>query len=111
MAKIVLFVFFVTALAGTGIVLNSCERATVSAQAAYGASPALPAPNPGLIPTVNIAPAVGWPDGMTPQAASGLAVNEFASGFDHSRWLHELPNGDVLVAESNASAKHDAGPV
>jgi glucose/arabinose dehydrogenase len=46
---------------------------------------------------------------MTPQAASGLAVNQFASGFDHPRWLHVLPNGDVLVAESNAPAEHDTG--
>ncbi len=107
MAKKVLFVCFAIALAGIGITLSSRERATVSAQAGYGASPALPAPNPGLIPTVNIAPAVGWQDGMTPQAASGLAVDQFASGFDHPRWLHVLPNGDVLVAESNAPAEHD----
>ena len=68
----------------------------------------MPAPNPGLIPTVNIAPAVGWQDGATPVAADGFAVNEFAGGFDHPRWLHVLPNGDVLVAESNAPAKPDA---
>ena len=97
------------ALAATGLLLGSCERATVSSEAGYGASPALPAPHPGLIPTVNIAPAVGWPDGLTPQVASGLAVTQFGSGFDHPRWLHVLPNGDVLVAESNAPAQHDAG--
>jgi glucose/arabinose dehydrogenase len=109
MAKNILLACGALALAGSGIVLSSCERATVSTQAGYGASPALPAPNPSLIPTVNIAPAVGWPDGMTPQAASGLTVNEFAGGFDHPRWLHVLPNGDVLVAESNAPDMHDEG--
>ena len=96
-------------MAATGLFLSSCERATVSSEAEFGTSPALPAPNPGLIPTVNIAPAVGWLDGAAPRPASGLAVNQFASGFDHPRWLHELPNGDVLVAESNAPAQHDAG--
>ena len=74
----------------------------------YGARPALPAANPGLIPTVNIAPAVGWTDGATPVAADNFLVNEFAGGFDHPRWLHVLPNGDVLVAESNAPAEPDA---
>src|SRR5690606_28837157 len=53
------------------------------------------------------APAVGWPEGRTPVAAQGLAVNAFATGLDHPRWLYELPNGDVLVAESNAPAKPD----
>ena len=99
----------IAALLTTGLVLNSCERATVSAAAGYGVNPVLPAPNAGLIPTVNIAPAIGWPAGVTPVAAKGLTVIEFASGLDHPRWLHVLPNGDVLVAESNAPAKPDAG--
>ena len=84
------------------------KRATVSVAEGYGARPVLPTANPCLIPTVNIAPAVGWPDGTTPIAADDFSVNEFAGGFDHSRWLHVLPNGDVLVAESNAPAKPDA---
>ncbi len=109
MARTALFASVAIALAGTGIILSSCERATVSAKAGYGAHPALPEPNPSLIPTVKIAPAVGWPDGLTPDAASGFVVNEFVGGLDHPRWLHVLPNGDVLVAESNAPAQHDAG--
>jgi glucose/arabinose dehydrogenase len=51
---------------------------------------------------VNIASAKGWSDGGKPTPASGLAVDAFATGLDHPRWLHVLPNGDVLVAESNA---------
>lgn len=109
MPKIVFATLVAMTLAATCVLLSSCERATVSSAAGYGASPTLPAPNPGLIPTVNIASAVGWPAGTTPRAANGLAVNQFASGFDHPRWLHVLPNGDVLVAESNAPAEHDAG--
>ena len=67
-----------------------------------GPQPRLPEPVDRLIPTVNIAPAVGWADGATPGAADGLAVNAFARDLEHPRWLAVLPNGDVLVAETNA---------
>ena len=62
-----------------------------------------------LIPTVKIAPAVGWKTGATPIAAAGLKVNALASGLDHPRWLYALPNGDVLVAETNAPSKPEDG--
>ena len=81
------------------------DTATVAAQDGYGATPVLPEPNPTLVPTVNIAPAVSWPEGKTPVAATGFAVNQFAKGLDHPRWVYVLPNGDVLVAESNAPPK------
>jgi len=71
----------------------------------YGPSPVLVEPNRTLIPTVNIAKAVGWPAGARPVAAPGLQVQAFARDLDHPRWLHVLPNGDVLVAESDAPAK------
>jgi glucose/arabinose dehydrogenase len=72
-----------------------------------GPDPKLPAPNPTLIPTVSIAPAKGWPAGTTPVPARGLMVYAFADKLDHPRWLYVLPNGDVLVAETNAPAKPD----
>ncbi len=72
-----------------------------------GPNPILPEPNHTLIPTVKIAPATGWPNGATPIAASGLSVRAFAVGLDHPRWLYVLPNGDVLVAETNAPPKPD----
>ena len=75
--------------------------------AGFGPRPALPAPQKKLIPTVDIAPAIGWPTGTTPHAAAGLNVVAFASGLDHPRWLCVLPNGDVLVAETNAPPKPD----
>jgi glucose/arabinose dehydrogenase len=75
-----------------------------------GPQPALPAPTPTLIPTVHIAPATGWPAGTTPVAAPGLRVTAFARGLDHPRWLTVLPNGDVLVAETNAPARPDDSP-
>ena len=87
------------------------DSATISAEKGYGPNPDLPPPNPSLIPTVNIAPATTWPEGTTPIPAAGLSAGEFAAGLDHPRWLHVLPNGDVLVAETNAppKPKDDAG--
>ena len=40
---------------------------------------------------------------------TALAVSAFASGLDHPRWLYVLPNGDVLVAETNAPPRPDDG--
>ena len=80
---------------------------TVTAEQSYGASPTLPAPQTSLIPTVNVAKATGWPSGARPTAASGMAVNAFATGLDHPRTVYVLPNGDVLTAESNAPPKPD----
>lgn len=85
------------------------EVATLPGSAGFGPQPVLPPPNPTLLPTLNIAAAKAWPAGMTPVAAAGLSVRAYAAGLDHPRWLHVLPNGDVLVAESNAPAGHDAG--
>ena len=81
------------------------EMATLTVAQGTGPRPELPAPHKTLLPTVNIAPATGWPPGGAPQAAAGLQVVAFASGLDHPRWLFVLPNGDVLVAESNAPPK------
>jgi glucose/arabinose dehydrogenase len=88
------------------LALGACgDTARLTVTQGTGPKPTLPAPNPGLLPTVNIAPARGWPAGQLPQAARGTQVAAFASGLDHPRWLYTLPNGDVLVAESNAPAK------
>lgn len=83
------------------------EIATLPESAGFGPQPALPAPVSTLIPTVNIAPAKGWPAGTTPLAAAGLSVKAYATGLEHPRWLYVLPNGDVLLAESNAPAKEE----
>lgn len=53
-------------------------------------------------------PAKGWQSGATPQAAPGTRVAEFASGLNHARRLHVLPNGDVRVAETHAPSKPEA---
>ena len=91
------------------MVLSACgEMTALPESAGFGPTPTLPAPQKGLIPTVNIAPAIGWPSGTQPTAAAGARVSAFASGLDHPRWLLVLPNGDVLVAESNAPPKPDS---
>ncbi len=92
-------------IAGT---LAACgESSTFQVSDGTGPSPRLPEPNKTLIPTVNIAPAIGWPEGVKPTAAAGTQVAAFAEGLDHPRWLYVLPNGDVLVAETNAPPKPD----
>ncbi|ENX29347.1 hypothetical protein F890_02461 [Acinetobacter sp. CIP 64.7] len=73
----------------------------------YGSQPHLPKPKSSLLPTVNIAPAKGWPEGKMPTPATGLKVQAFAKGLQHPRWLYILPNGDVLVAETDAPPKPD----
>lgn len=82
---------------------------TATAEQSYGASPELPAPQSSMIPTINVATATSWPDGAKPKAADGMAVSAFATGLDHPRTVYVLPNGDVLVAESNAPPKPDDG--
>ncbi|MES3003393.1 MAG: sorbosone dehydrogenase family protein [Pseudomonadota bacterium] len=93
----------VIALVGCGAVAQSAPNAGI------GPNPQLPAPAKSLIPTVNIAPAVGWPQGAKPTAPQGFVVTAMASGLSHPRWLYVLPNGDVLVAESNAPPKPEDG--
>jgi glucose/arabinose dehydrogenase len=86
----------------SAVLLAGCmDAAQLTRGADVGANPQLPEPVRTLVPTVEIAPAKGWSPGATPAAAPGLAVNRFADGLEHPRWLYVLPNGDVLVAETN----------
>ena len=93
------------------LLLAACGTAgapkPASPASGYGPQPVLPAPQSSLLPTVNIAPARPWPAGAQPQAAPGTRVALFAGGLDHPRWLHVLPNGDVLVAEADAPVRPD----
>jgi glucose/arabinose dehydrogenase len=88
------------------LLLAGCgEEATIPEEQGYGPDPVLPDPNPTFFPTVHIAETSPWPKGAMPKAAPGFAVNRFAEGLDHPRWIYVLPNGDVLVAESQAPPK------
>jgi len=90
--------------------INGCgENARLSVKQGMGPQPMLPAPSRTLIPTVKVAPAIGWSAGAMPMPAAGLAVNAFARGLSHPRQLYVLPNGDVLVAETNAPPKPEDG--
>jgi glucose/arabinose dehydrogenase len=89
-------------LAGCG------ESAHLTVADGTGPNPELPPPSSSLIPVIDIAPAIGWSDGRTPTAADGLEVTAFARNLDHPRWLYVLPNGDVLVAETNAPERESA---
>jgi glucose/arabinose dehydrogenase len=92
-------------LAGCG------ESAKLPDRADVGPRPTLGEPRRTLLPTVHIAPAAPWPPGQAPLPAQGLAVTAYAQGLAHPRWLHVLPNGDVLVAESNAPPKAETGGI
>jgi len=102
-SPIVLVIVLAGGLAACG------ETSRLQVSDGTGPSPKLPEPNKTLIPTVNVAQAIGWPDGAKPTAAAGTQVAAFAEGLDHPRWLYVLPNGDVLVAETNAPPKPDDG--
>lgn len=101
------YVLPLTGLFMLGVIAFSVAEEPVG----YGYNPALPKPEKSLIPTVKVAKATGWPAGGKPTAAAGLAVNAFADKLDHPRWIYTLPNGDVLVAETNAPPKPDEGGI
>jgi glucose/arabinose dehydrogenase len=90
--------------------LAACgDRAKLPVTAGMGPAPELPPPTRTLIPTIKVADATGWPGGAAPTPAAGLRVAAFATGLEHPRWLHILPNGDVLVAETNAPVRPKEG--
>jgi glucose/arabinose dehydrogenase len=95
------------ALAGALLAASLAGAFAQSAAPGVGPNPQLPAPNKKMLPTVNIAPAEGWPQGAMPTAPAGFKVTALATGLEHPRWVYTLPNGDVLVAESNKPPPKD----
>jgi glucose/arabinose dehydrogenase len=93
--------------------LAACrEEPALPHTATMGPSPTISKPHHTLIPTISVAPVKRWPEGGRPDVAQGLSVGAFAGGLDHPRWLYVLPNGDVLVAESNKPKDaHEPGGV
>jgi glucose/arabinose dehydrogenase len=108
MYKHILLALGIGALALPLAACNDPQDTATVAQS-YGPSPTLPQPEHSWIPTVDIASVSRWAEGAKPVAASGMAVNAFATGLEHPRTVYVLPNGDVLVAESNAPPKPDDG--
>jgi glucose/arabinose dehydrogenase len=95
------FVRFVILTTTLSIVTGCGAVARLSVAAGTGPEPILSAPSKSLIPVVNVVTAKGWTDGGTPLPADGASVAPFAEALNHPRWLYVLPNGDVLVAETN----------
>src|SRR5690242_13368904 len=95
---------FVVAVVGCG------RPAQLPVASGTGPSPKLPPPEKSVIPTMGVADAKGWGKNETPLAASGLMVARFADSLTHPRWLYVLPNGDVLVAETNGPALKEDDP-
>lgn len=89
--------------------MNAAAKSSSSSSslAGYGINPTLPAPEKKILPTVNVAPAKGWPENVQPTPAAETKVNVFAKDLQHPRWLYLLPNGDVLVAETNAPPRSE----
>jgi glucose/arabinose dehydrogenase len=85
------------------------EGSQLTHEQTVGPDPVLPAPNSTPIPTMHVAPAKGWPTGTTPKSPEGRSVTAFATGLEHPRWVYLLPNGDALVAETNAPKRPDEG--
>jgi glucose/arabinose dehydrogenase len=96
-------------LAGLWFWLSRPDVAKLPVDAVTGKRPKITAPRDQTFPTIKIADAVGWPAGAAPVPAAGLAVQAFARGLDHPRWLYRLPNGDVLVAEANSPPREGGG--
>jgi len=98
---------------GGAVYLNFGDKAQLPFEAGVGPSPTLPPPRETLIPTLKIFKATGWSAGETPTVPAGFRVAALARDLDHPRWLYVLPNGDVLVAESNKppmpEGSHDGG--
>ncbi|HEU4708228.1 MAG TPA: sorbosone dehydrogenase family protein [Methylophilaceae bacterium] len=84
-----------------GLLAGCGDKADLSMKQGTGPNPVLPEPSKTLIPTVNVLEARGWGEGEHPEAAKGFSVKAFSVGLNHPRWLYRLPNGDILVAETN----------
>ena len=106
------FEFIAGRARGRRLVVGTCVAAATACgssaklplTAGIGPNPELPPPKSSLIPTVKVADAKGWTGDEKPSAAAGLVVTAFARNLDHPRSLYVLPNGDVLVAETNGPA-------
>ena len=85
------------------------DKAALSVADVAGNRPTISEARVQTIPTVGTAEPIGWANGATPTPAAGLAVKPFATGLQHPRWLYRLPNGDVLVAESNSPPRKGGG--
>lgn len=85
---------------------NPSERSTAATE---GAKPLLVEAETEKFPTLGLAKTVGWAANEAPKPGQGLAVARFAEGLNHPRTMLTLPNGDVLVAETNSPPRSGGG--
>jgi glucose/arabinose dehydrogenase len=104
----IVLIFIVLALI-VGWFMTRPDEAKLPLAALEGPKPELTQPRPETFPTINVADVDRWKAGEAPVAAPGLVVERFAEGLDHPRNLYVLPNGDVLVAESNSPPRDGGG--
>ena len=96
-------------IVAASLLLAACQAGSDEPFVGFGADPDIPAPEDDLLPRVNPAKAVGWPQGAAPVAPEGFVVTRFAGDLAHPRWLLVLPNGDVLVSEASSEPKPPEG--
>jgi glucose/arabinose dehydrogenase len=102
--------FGLVVLPPLALLLSNCSAGpALPPEQGYGPNPVLPAVRKQALPVIKIAPAVRWADGQTPDAAPGFVATALARDLDHPRWIYVLPNGDVLIAETNAPPKPEDG--
>ncbi len=108
--NILIFLGLTTAVvAGGGWYFLSGDTAKLDIAEVSGPSPVIGAPRKETFPTINVADVKVWGAGEAPEAAKGLTVARFAEGLDHPRSMLVLPNGDVLVAETNSPPRENKG--
>jgi glucose/arabinose dehydrogenase len=95
----------------SALVAGCGDSARLPDTADVGPTPTLPEPTTTWLPTINVARATGWAQGEKPTPAPGLSVSAYARDLEHPRWLYVLPNGDVLVAETNAPERPERSGV
>lgn len=106
---LIILVLLAVLLFGFWLWISQPDRARLGVNEVAGKTPKLTQVREQVYPTMAVATAKGWPNGGKPTAANGLKVEAFASGLDHPRWLYRLPNGDVLVAETNSPPREGGG--
>jgi len=83
--------------------LSACgEKADISPKEQAGGDPTLPKSQNFLMPPIKVPSRVGWQQDQTPKVAEGLKIERIASDLQHPRQLYTLPNGDILVVESQS---------
>ena len=102
-------IFIALALAGVWYITRP-DVAQLPLDAVTGPKPNITEGREQIFPTIKVAEVDRWKAGEAPIAAPGLVVERFAESLDHPRNIYVLPNGDVLVAETN-SPPRDVGGV